>query len=142
MFNPSSAQVRQFFAQAWRKHRTHQVLTPLENIAVDWALQHPEYHADLENPDAVDADYSVQRGRTNPFLHLSMHLAIAEQLAIDQPPGIRAAFTYLAAAHGEHDAMHIVMECLGQVIWEAQRLGSPFSNDTYLELIREKGGHP
>jgi len=96
MFSPSPAQVRQFFTEAWRKHRERVVLSPLETIAVDWALQHPEYHADLENPEAVDADYSVARGRTNPFLHLSMHLAISEQLSIDQPPGIRAAYQRLS----------------------------------------------
>jgi len=140
MFNPSPAQVRQFFTDAWRKHREQLPLTPLETMAVDWALQHPEYRADLENPEAQHADYSVEAGRTNPFLHLSMHLAISEQLSIDQPPGIRAAWQKLAAARGEHEAMHVVMECLGQVIWEAQRLGAPLNNETYLELIRKHSG--
>jgi len=138
MFNPSPAQVRQFFTEAWRKHRERVVLSPLETIAVDWASQHPEYHADLENPEAVDADYSVAHGRINPFLHLSMHLAISEQLSIDQPPGIRAAYQRLSVARGEHAAMHAIMECLGQVLWEAQRLGTPFSNEAYLELIRKQ----
>jgi len=98
MFNPSPTQVRQFFTEAWRKHRERLALTPLEAMAVDWALQHPEYHPDLENPHAPDADYSVQSGRVNPFLHLAMHLAITEQLSIDQPPGIRAAYQRLSAA--------------------------------------------
>jgi len=140
MFNPSPAQVRQFFTEAWHKHRERVVLTPLETMAVDWALQHPEYHADLENPHAAAVDYSVERGRTNPFLHLSMHLAISEQLSIDQPPGIRAAYQRLSAARGEHEAMHTIMECLGQVVWEAQRLGTPFSGEAYLELIRKQEG--
>lgn len=140
MFNPSREQVRQFFTEAWRKHRENAILTPLETIAVDWALQHPEYHEDLESPDALQTDYTVEQGRTNPFLHLSMHLAIAEQLSIDQPPGIRAAYQQLAASRGEHDAVHVIMECLGQVVWEAQRLGTPFNSDTYLDLIRRKAG--
>jgi len=140
MFNPSPTQVRQFFTEAWRKHRERLVLTPLETMAVDWALQHPEYHPDLENPNAPDADYSVESGRVNPFLHLAMHLAITEQLSIDQPPGIRAAYQRLSATRNEHDAMHTMMECLGQVIWEAQRLGTPFSSEAYLELIRQKEG--
>ena len=136
MFNPTREQVRQFFTEAWRKHQAKGVLTPLESIAVDWAVQHPEYHADLENPDALEAEYPVEQGRTNPFLHLSMHLAIAEQLSIDQPPGIRAAYQQLLATHDEHQASHIIMESLGQVVWEAQRLGKPLDNDAYLDLIR------
>lgn len=136
MFNPTREQVRQFFTEAWRKHKSRELLTPLESIAIDWALQHPEYHGDLENPDALEAEYTVEQGRTNPFLHLSMHLAIAEQLSIDQPPGIRAAYQQLLATHDEHQAAHIIMESLGQVVWEAQRLGKPLDNDAYLDLIR------
>lgn len=140
MFNPSRDQVRQFFSQAWHKHRNDQVLTPLEAMALDWILEHPEYHADLESDTALDTDYTVEKGRTNPFLHLSMHLAIAEQLSIDQPPGIRAAYQSLASRLGAHEAAHTIMECLGQVVWESQRNGTPLNSDTYLELIRRKAG--
>lgn len=136
MFNPTRDQVRQFFTDAWRKHKAAGVLTPLEAMAVDWAVQHPEYQADLESPDAAQADYPIEHGKTNPFLHLSMHLAISEQLSIDQPPGIKAIYRQLLAAHDEHQASHIIMECLGEVVWESQRLGTPFNNDTYLDLIR------
>ena len=138
MFNPSREQVRQFFTEAWHKHKTAGILTPLETMAVDWARQHPEYHADLENPEALEADYTVEEGKTNPFLHLSMHLAISEQLSIDQPPGIKAAYQQLIATRDPHEAAHEIMECLGEVVWEVQRLGKPFSNDTYLDLIRRR----
>ncbi|GAB2914952.1 DUF1841 family protein [Paralcaligenes sp. KSB-10] len=138
MFNPSRDQVRLFFTEAWRKHRAAEVLTPLEAMAIDWMRQHPEYHKDLESPEAVEADYAVEQGKTNPFLHLSMHLAISEQLSIDQPPGIKAVHQQLLATHDAHEAAHQIMECLGQVVWEAQRLGTPFSSDTYLELIKQR----
>lgn len=138
MFNPSREQVRQFFTEAWQKYRTAGVLTPLETMATDWIQQHPEYHADLESGQAIQADYSVEAGQTNPFLHLSMHLAISEQLSIDQPPGIKAAYQQLLATRDPHQAAHEIMECLGEVVWEAQRLGTPFSNDTYLDLIKRR----
>ena len=80
-------------------------------------------------------EYSIEKGRTNPFLHLSMHLAIAEQLSIDHPPGIREAHRRLASKSDEHQAVHEIMECLGQVVWESQRLGKALDNDTYLDLI-------
>lgn len=138
MFNPSRDQVRRFFSEAWLKHRQAGVLTPLEAMAVDWINQHPEYHAVLEDPETLDADFTVEGGQTNPFLHLSMHLAISEQLSIDQPPGIKAAYEQLVATRNPHDAAHEIMECLGEVVWEAQRLGTPLSNDAYLDLIRRR----
>lgn len=135
MFNPSREQVRQFFTDAWKKHQSGGILTPLETIAAGIMDLHPEYREDLEDPEADQRDYSVEQGRTNPFLHMSMHLAIREQVSIDHPPGIRAAHQKLAASRGEHEAEHVIMEALGQVIWEAQRLGAPPDNDKYLDLI-------
>src|SRR5690606_36523678 len=103
-------------------------------------LEHPEYHRDLESVEAIAANYTVEAGRTNPYLHLSMHLAIAEQLSIDQPPGIREAYQRLSARTDPHQAAHEIMECLGQVVWQAQRNGKPLDSDTYLDLIRRRAG--
>ena len=81
MFDPGLADVRRFFCEVWRKHGERVPLSPIEAVALDWILRHPEYQAELADPEAaLAADYSPERGRTNPFLHLSLHLAIAEQL--------------------------------------------------------------
>lgn len=144
MFNPSRDEVRRFFCDAWNRHRAGGVLTPLETIAVDWVLKHPEYHDELRDAAAATArDYRVEDGRTNPFLHLSMHLAISEQLSVDQPPGIRAAYGRLVKRCGdEHAAAHAVMDCLGEVVWSAQRAGSPRPPDEmtahYLDCLERK----
>ena len=144
MFDPTRDQVREFFASAWQKRLSGEVATPLEAQAAALIEWHPEYHDDLLDPNRLERDYSVEEGRTNPFLHLSMHLAIVEQVSIDQPPGIRDAYQKLTARLNEHDAMHEIMECLGEVVWEAQRLGQPLNNETYLDLILRratKTGH-
>ena len=92
MFTPSSHDVRRFFCEALRKHRKGEILTPMDAIAADWIAQHPEYHAELQDvEEAIARDYSVEGGKPNPFLHLSMHLSIVEQVSIDQPRGIKAA---------------------------------------------------
>src|SRR4051812_34814550 len=130
MFTPSSNDVRRFFCEALRKRRAGEILTPMDAIAADWLDQHPEYHPELEDAEeAVARDYSVEGGRPNPFLHLSMHLSITEQLSVDQPRGIRAAFEALAARIGEHEAHHAIMECLGEMIWASQRNGVPPDTD-------------
>ena len=140
MFNPSRDEARRFLIDAWAKYRAQQPLTGLESLAAGLVALHPEYHATLEHPEQYEGrDYSPESGDINPFLHLSLHLAVAEQLAIDQPPGIRAEFERLRAAHGdEHEALHAVLECLGEVIWQAQRQQSPPDAQLYLECLRQR----
>ncbi|MDO9283272.1 MAG: DUF1841 family protein, partial [Aquabacterium sp.] len=107
MFQPSQHDVRRFFCETWRKQREGLPLTPMEAMAADWVTEHPEYHADLADLDAaIAASYSVEDGRTNPFLHLAMHLSIAEQCGIDQPTGIRQAVSLLAARRNALHAAH------------------------------------
>jgi len=142
MFNPSRQQARQFFFDVWRKHHEKVILTPLESMALDVALLHPEYHVVLDDPDKyLERDYLPEFGETNPFLHMSMHLAINEQLSIDQPPGIRSAFEALRVKHGDaHDALHDVMDCLGEMVWQAQRAGTGPDGALYLDCLRKKQG--
>ncbi len=137
MFNPSREQVRNFFCGAWRKHRERSVLEGAEATAVDLILRHPEYHALLENPEAaLDKEFTPEGGESNPFLHLSLHLAIVEQTGIDQPPGIRAAFDRLRGRLGEHAAEHALLECLGETIWRAQRAGGAMDAGRYLDCLK------
>jgi len=140
MFNPSQEDVRRFFCAVFQKYCNNEVLTPLEAIARDWIAEHPEYHAELTDVEqALVADYSVEGGRANPFLHLSMHLSIEEQVSIDQPHGIRDAANALANRLGsKHAAHHEVMECLGQMIWNSQRNSAPPDGAAYVECVKRK----
>lgn len=140
MFAPSQNDVRRFFCETLRKQRAALPLTPMEALAGDWIAQHPEYHAELADLDAaLAAVYEVEAGRTNPFLHLSMHLTISEQVSIDQPRGIKQAYELLAARRGSaHEAQHEVMECLGEMIWASQRSGVPPDGLAYLDCVRRR----
>jgi hypothetical protein len=140
MFTPSSNDVRRFFCEVFRKHHAKEILTPLEAMALDWVLQHPEYDDTLKDAEeAVARDYSVEGGQANPFLHLSMHLSIAEQISIDQPRGIRAAYEALARKlDSTHEAHHQIMECLGEMIWNSQRRGVPPDGEAYVEAVKRR----
>jgi Domain of unknown function (DUF1841) len=141
MFNPSRDQVRNFFIESWRKYRVKDVLTPMESIAADIVAIHPEYHAVVEDPESVDRDFPPEAGQINPFLHLSLHLAVEEQLSIDQPPGIRAAFDAACKRRGNrHDALHDALECLGEMLFDSQRNGSAPDGTAYVSNLRRKSG--
>jgi hypothetical protein len=140
MFDPSREQAREFLFDLWDKQGAGATLTPLESMALAIVLEHPEYHPVLADRGRyLDRDWRPEAGETNPFLHLQMHLAIEEQVSIDQPPGIRAAIEALARRHGSaHDARHDVMDCLAEVIWNAQRHGAAFDNASYVECVERK----
>jgi hypothetical protein len=144
MFNPSREDVRRFFCQARARDQAGEVVTPLEAAALKWIDLHPEYHALLDDMQrALAEDYTVERGATNPFLHLAMHLALDEQAAIDQPPGVRDALAQLTARVGDaHAAAHEAMECLGDIVWQAQRGTLPADigeiNARYVECLRRR----
>jgi len=139
MFAPSRDQARTFLFDTWNKYRRGEALAGLEQTALDVMLLHPEYHAMLEQPERyLDRDYGPDSGGLNPFLHLSLHLAIAEQLSIDQPQGIRAHFQRLAQRLGEHEALHAALECLAETIWQAQRLSAPPDQQAYLDCLERR----
>ncbi len=140
MFTPNAHDVRRFFCEVQRKRLAHEPLTPIEAQAADWVAAHPEYHDELADAEAAVARrYDIEQGRTNPFLHLSMHLTITEQISIDQPRGIRQAVELLAARRGSlHEAHHDVMECLGEMIWTSQRTGLPPDGHAYLDAVRRR----
>jgi hypothetical protein len=99
---------------------------------------HPEYHTVLDAPERyIEQEYFPEMGETNPFLHLSLHLSILEQLSIDQPPGIAAAYQALQKKHDEaHTAQHDLIECLAETVWRAQRDRTPPDAEAYLECMR------
>ena len=140
MFNPSRNQAREFLFDLWEKHRAGAALTALESMALSIVLEHPEYHRYLgERERYLEQEWRPEGGETNPFLHLQMHLAIEEQVSIDQPPGIRAAIDALARKNGStHAARHDVMDCLAEAIWNAQRHGAVFDNASYLDCLKRK----
>lgn len=140
MFQPSQHDVRRFLCGAWRKRRDGTPMTPIETLAAMWIAEHPEYDSELSDEEAaLAADYRVEGGRANPFLHLSMHLSISEQCSIDQPKGIRAAVEALAARLDSlHEAHHQAMECLGEMIWRSQRSGTPPDGQAYLECVQRR----
>ena len=137
LFNPSKEEVRRFFCESWRKHLAREVLQGAEVTAADLIAAHPEYHALLENQEeALTQEFTPEGGKSNPFLHLSLHLALAEQLSVDQPKGIKNAYKNLRERIDVHAAEHRLMECLAEALWRSQREGTPIDAATYIEAIQ------
>lgn len=138
MFNPTRDEVRETFFAAWRKYRAGEPLAGIETLALQVVLLHPEYHELLSHPERVrDRDYVDE---SNPFLHMSLHVALEEQLSIDQPPGISALFEGILLNTGDrHSALHEALECLAETVWRAQRERAAPDANAYLDCLAARG---
>ena len=131
MFNPTREEVRRFFHDTWRKYGEKNPMSGLEAMAIDIILAHPEYRIVLEEPDLADGMES------NPFLHMSLHLAVSEQLSINQPFGIVKRYEGLLEKTGSrHDALHVLMACLEKMLGHAQQYHTPPDQEHYFECLQ------
>ncbi|MBD3816439.1 MAG: DUF1841 family protein [Halothiobacillus sp.] len=126
MYSNDRRQMRQPFLDAWRKQREGLPMTALELKISEVIGQHPEYHELMSDPErALEKDWLPENGETNPFLHLGFHLSIREMVEIDQPPGFRQQYQALCRKSGDMlSAEHLIMECLSEALWRAQRDGT------------------
>lgn len=133
-------ETRQFFFTVWQKMQSKSPLLPLEAQIADVMQWHPEYEPVFSNTEKnTDADFSIEQGQSNPFLHMGMHLALREQLGTDRPLGLRALHQEYCDNLGDaHEAEHQIIESLGEILWEAQRNGQAPDEQRYLQLVRER----
>ena len=138
MFGQNREQLRRFFQTSWQKRLNGQTLQPLEQLVVQVIEQHPEYHRHLDDADHLDRDFTPEQGETNPWLHMGMHITLAEQIGSDRPAGIRDSYQQVLARYSDnHAAEHAMMDCLGVALWEAQRRGAAPNEQSYLECLKK-----
>ncbi len=136
MFVDSREGARRYFLEVWRKLVEHAPLSPLEATIAQVIERHPEYHALLrEGERALSQDAGGDEPAHNPFLHLGLHVALAEQIGADRPPGVRAIHARLCARSDAHAAEHRMIECLAEVLWQAQKSGRMPDEQAYLAAL-------
>lgn len=143
LYNPSRDQARLFLFDAWAKFKEKLSLTDLEKIAVEVIQMHPEYHVVFGAPERfMHQQYFPEMGETNPFLHITLHLSVIEQISINQPIGIDQIYDKLLQRHHDkHLAYHDVVDCLAETIWHSQRNNEALNSEHYLNLLKQKLGH-
>ena len=134
----SRDEVRQVYLGVWNKIQQKLVLEPMEALIADVIEIHPEYHALLATSDDIkQQEFTPEQGQTNPFLHMGMHITLREQAGTDRPPGISAIHQKLVSKKGAHEAEHVMIECLGQTLWNAQRNNQPPDEAAYLDCLKK-----
>ncbi|MEM9386953.1 MAG: DUF1841 family protein [Pseudomonadota bacterium] len=137
IFSNDRTALRGMYQDAWQRARRGSPLEPLQAQIVDVVGEHPEYHALVEAPETLERDWTPEEGQANPFLHMSLHLAIREQCATNRPNGINQVRERLSAQFGGlHGAEHAMLEVLGRTLWDAQRAGQVPDEQRYLQTLR------
>ncbi|MCP3852684.1 MAG: DUF1841 family protein [Gammaproteobacteria bacterium] len=139
LFGQDRNQLRKIYFQSWRKFKKKQPMEPMESVIASLINQHPEYHDFFDQIEQnQERDFTPEMGQTNPFLHLGMHISIQEQIGTQRPPEISSLYQSLCNKTGDaHEAEHLMMDCLGEMLWSAQRSNQPPNEITYLECIRK-----
>ncbi|MBT4835715.1 MAG: DUF1841 family protein [Methylococcales bacterium] len=132
-------EMRQFYCECWRKHQQQEICQPIEQQIIGIMLLHPEYHSFFEqNEQATQRDFHPQLGETNPFLHIALHLTLAEQIQTDKLKGLKTLYENICRRKQDsHIAEHLMIECLSSQIWETQHNQTTFDDKKYLRCLRK-----
>jgi hypothetical protein len=135
VFTTDRLKQRKFLAQAWEKYNSNHVLEPLELQLAKIIERHPEYQEFIKN---LDTEYFPEQGKTNPFLHINLHLALQDQLGLDQPKGIKKIYSQLLKKIKDtHQVEHIMMEQIAEMIFNSQKYNKTMNLEYYLESLNE-----
>ena len=134
MFSQDRSKQREFLASSWQKHIIGEILEPLELQLALIVQKHPEYHALIND---INLEYFPEQGKTNPFLHINLHLALQDQLTINQPTGIKDIYKKLILIHIDtHEVEHMMMECIAEMIFNSQKNNTTLDQDNYLVNLK------
>ena len=137
IFPQDRDELRQMYADAWRKKQNGEILSPLEAQIATVLEDHPEYRSAL-GEEGMAESYVPEQGKTNPFLHMGLHLSIRDQVATDRPSGISTVYQQLIRKYSNHhEAEHRMLDCLAETLWEAQNRNAPPDEQKYLERLRQ-----
>ncbi len=140
IFGSDRFELRQMYVDAWRKSCAGEILSPLESQIAQVIQDHPEYQTAM-TADTLEESYSPEGGKTNPFLHMGLHLAVREQVATNRPAGIAEVFEQLLAKTGDRlAAEHQALDCLAEALWTAQNNNATPDEQAYLESLRRLVG--
>ena len=133
MFFQDRKSQREFLAKSWQKYTSNIPLEPLEEQLASIIEIHPEYQDLITN---IDSEYFPEQGEINPFLHINLHLALKDQLSLNEPNGVREVHQKLIDHFkDQHVVEHLMMECIAEMIYLSQKNDTAMDQESYLNCI-------
>lgn len=138
IFSNDRVELRSLMINSWQKFQAKQSVTAIEEQIARIIELHPEYH-NLITMQNIDTDYSPEMGQINPFLHISLHLAIIEQVQTNRPAGINQIYKYLLVKYNqdEHKVHHTMIDYLAEEMWLSQKYNTSPDELKYLTNLQK-----
>ncbi len=133
-------QLRRRYAEAWRKHLARLPLTPLEAMIADVIGAHPEYQAIVGDAAAAGGVRAAGPGRHGESVFTYGPSSRRPRSAVHRSAArrSRAAPAVQARLGDRHRAEHVLMEALGETLWQAHGIGRPPDEEYYMSLARRR----
>jgi hypothetical protein len=101
-------------------------------------LEHPEYGDFFEDEKILDGRKFDTGSAVNPFLHVSLHKMIEDQLEAGHPEEVRFFFESMEAkGNDRHEIVHVIMKILSILIFEAMHSRQSLDVDRYRSILEQ-----
>lgn len=140
MFSQNAADFRKFIYACWCK-RHEAELSDLERQVLTILNAHPEYDTTVfeQWEEALKTSYPADAHR-NPFLHLSLHFGLQDQLSTNRPSGITELYRQTLSRYpqDEHRIQHQMIDVLYAIMQDQlQHPETPLDDADYLAILKK-----
>ena len=136
MYSTDIKDYRKFYVDAWSAYKAGSSLTQNQRLVAEVIRDHPEHHGLFESLE-VALNHQSPPNQQSPFVHLSLHVVVREQVQGNMPVGISTLYQekYMALKDA-HQAEHVLMTALAKTL-AVQSPANGLDAAAYFKAIKE-----
>lgn len=131
---------RQRMYEIWQQAKTGNLesLSEEAQLIGKLMLEHEEYHNHFEFADALE-DYQFDpENSVNPFLHITIHVVVENQLKLKEPIEAYQFYNSMRKKKvSHHETIHLIGNILGPLLFQVLKRNEPFDNNLYKRLLKK-----
>lgn len=137
VLNQMGGMSRQHYGMVWQLALAGAPLTIEQMRLVRVMQEHPEYRSIWDNPEEASAGLE-DLTEPNPFLHVTAHMMVEEQIAGRNPPDVAVVVSRLTrSGDSRHEAIHKVANVLMGEVWDVLAKKREFDREKYVRRLGE-----
>lgn len=128
---------QQFFLEVWKKGEAGETLNEEETQYYEAMKTHTMYQHIWNAKDIFNV--KLKKKEESPFLHITLHVIIENQIKNNKPPETKAAWVHLQDKKklSSQDAMHSIMVILADEMFDMMKNNKPFNNEKYCSRLKK-----
>jgi hypothetical protein len=126
---------RRKIQEVWQKAKEEEELSREEDRLAKILLEHREYQEIWEK---IPLNPERETGGVNPYLHVSLHLAIENQIVEENPRQVnRYLSKKLAQGIDRHKIIHEIAAIFCESLFDTLKYQKPFDRIRYIQRLEE-----